>query len=203
MKKHWYYVHKNIIIIIILQLHNGMVSAWKTKKGKTSKFVDAGGYNRIERERNWRLWVGRQRRVEKKDKIITLGTERYENIKTLYANNKLLLLLSSILLLSVLLIGRSIDLWKVTGISSLCSIEKLLFPRMLCFSNNPDFVPDQIHIQYSSSGENQTWDLLVSCQIRWPFGQLSNLIYLQTLKLPLFPGFMVVPFGKTIKFDLL
>ena len=24
----------------------GMVSAWKKKKGKTSKFVDAGGYNR-------------------------------------------------------------------------------------------------------------------------------------------------------------
>ena len=27
-----------------------MVSTWKTKKGKTSKFVDAGGYNRYERE---------------------------------------------------------------------------------------------------------------------------------------------------------
>ena len=30
----------------------GMVPIWKTKKGKTSKFVDAGGYNRNEREGN-------------------------------------------------------------------------------------------------------------------------------------------------------
>ena len=29
----------------------GMVPIWKTKKGKTSKFVDAGGYNR--NGRNW------------------------------------------------------------------------------------------------------------------------------------------------------
>ena len=29
----------------------GMLSTWKTKKGKTSKFMDAGGYNRNERER--------------------------------------------------------------------------------------------------------------------------------------------------------
>jgi len=28
-----------------------MVSTWKTKKGKTSKFVNDGGYNRNERER--------------------------------------------------------------------------------------------------------------------------------------------------------
>ena len=27
------------------------VSIWKTKKGKTSKFVDARGYNRNEKER--------------------------------------------------------------------------------------------------------------------------------------------------------
>ena len=27
-----------------------MVPTWKTKNGKTSKFADAGGYNRIERE---------------------------------------------------------------------------------------------------------------------------------------------------------
>ena len=28
-----------------------MVSIWKTKKGKTTKFVDVGGCNRNERER--------------------------------------------------------------------------------------------------------------------------------------------------------
>ena len=28
-----------------------MVPTWKTKKGKTSEFVDAGDYNRKERER--------------------------------------------------------------------------------------------------------------------------------------------------------
>ena len=34
------------------QKNFGMVSTWKTKKGKTAKFVDAGGYNRNEREGN-------------------------------------------------------------------------------------------------------------------------------------------------------
>ena len=33
----------------------------------TSKFVDAGGYNRNEREGNFRLGMGRQRRVKKKE----------------------------------------------------------------------------------------------------------------------------------------
>ena len=40
-----------------------MVPTWKTKKGKTLKFVEAGGYNRNEREREreiWQLGVGRQ-----------------------------------------------------------------------------------------------------------------------------------------------
>ena len=63
-----------------------MVSTGKAKKGKTSKFVDVGGYNKNEREREGGInnleWV--ERRVEKKNKTITLGTERCENIKTLY-----------------------------------------------------------------------------------------------------------------------
>ena len=37
--------------------------------------------------------MDRQRRVKKENKIITLSTERFENIKTLYTNIKLLLLL--------------------------------------------------------------------------------------------------------------
>ena len=44
-----------------------MVPTWKTKKGKTSKFVDSGGYNKNEREGNWRLVMGRQRRVEREN----------------------------------------------------------------------------------------------------------------------------------------
>ena len=43
-----------------------MFSTWKTKKGKTSKFVDTGSYNWNEREGNRRLGMGRQRKVEKK-----------------------------------------------------------------------------------------------------------------------------------------
>ena len=39
-----------------------MEPTWKTKKGKTSKFLNAGGYNKNERAGNWRL--GRQIRVE-------------------------------------------------------------------------------------------------------------------------------------------
>jgi hypothetical protein len=35
-----------------------MVPTWKTKKGKTSKFVDAGGYNRNEREEELATWIG-------------------------------------------------------------------------------------------------------------------------------------------------
>ena len=61
------------------------VPTWKTKKGKTSKFVDAGGYNRNEREENWRLAMGRQRRMEKENKF-TLGTEKCENTKNPYMN---------------------------------------------------------------------------------------------------------------------
>ena len=59
-----------------------MVSNWKKKKRKTSKFVDAGSYNRNEGEGNWRLEVDRQGDVEKKNKF-TLDTERCENIKNL------------------------------------------------------------------------------------------------------------------------
>ena len=35
-----------------------MVSTWKTKKGKTSKFVDAGGYNRNEGGGKLATWNG-------------------------------------------------------------------------------------------------------------------------------------------------
>ena len=44
-----------------------MVPTWKTKKGKTSELLDAGGYNRNEKAGNWRLGMGRQRGVEKED----------------------------------------------------------------------------------------------------------------------------------------
>ena len=44
-----------------------MVPIWKNKKGKTSEFVDAGGYNRNERAGNWRLGMDRQRGVEKEN----------------------------------------------------------------------------------------------------------------------------------------
>jgi hypothetical protein len=50
-----------------------MVPTWKTKKGKTSEFMDAGDYNRNERAENWRLGMGRQKGVEKK-KLFNLGT---------------------------------------------------------------------------------------------------------------------------------
>ena len=61
-----------------------MVPIWKTKIGKTSEFVDAGGYNRNERAGNWRLGMCRQRRVGKENE--SLGTERCENIKNLHIN---------------------------------------------------------------------------------------------------------------------
>ena len=60
-----------------------MVPTWKTKKEKTSKFVDAGGYYRNERAGIGDLeWVDREGR-RKKSKF-TLGTERCENMKNLY-----------------------------------------------------------------------------------------------------------------------
>ena len=43
-----------------------MVPTWKTKKGKTSEFLEAGAYNRNERAGNWRLGMGRQRGWRKK-----------------------------------------------------------------------------------------------------------------------------------------
>ena len=58
--------------------------AWKTKKGKNLKFVDAGGY-RNEREVNWRFGIGRQRRGEKESKF-AIGTGKCGNIKNLYIN---------------------------------------------------------------------------------------------------------------------
>ena len=51
--------------------------------GKTSKFVDAGGYNRNKGEKIWRFGVG-QEGVKKENK--TLGTERSKNIKNQYIN---------------------------------------------------------------------------------------------------------------------
>ena len=48
-----------------------MVSTWKTKKGKTSEFVDAAGYDRNERAGYWRHRMGQQRGLEK-EKLIFL-----------------------------------------------------------------------------------------------------------------------------------
>jgi hypothetical protein len=64
---------------------NTVMSTWKTKKGKTSKFMDAGGYNRNKRGINNLEWVDREG-WRRKNKIMTLGIERCENIKTLYIN---------------------------------------------------------------------------------------------------------------------
>ena len=35
-----------------------MMPTWETKKGKTSEFLDAEGYNMYERAGNWRLGMG-------------------------------------------------------------------------------------------------------------------------------------------------
>ena len=66
----------------------GMVPTWKTKKGKTSKFVDEGGYNKDKRQGNWRLGISRQRRVKKERKFL-LGTEKCENTKKRYINKQM------------------------------------------------------------------------------------------------------------------
>ena len=58
-----------------------MVSTWKKKKRKTSKFVEQE-VTRNERERNDQHGMGRQ-----KNKVKTLGTERCANIETPYINN--------------------------------------------------------------------------------------------------------------------
>jgi len=62
-----------------------MVPTWKTKKGKTSEFLDAGGYNRNE-SGELATWNGSTERGG--ERKFTLGTERYENIKNLYVNKK-------------------------------------------------------------------------------------------------------------------
>ena len=67
-----------------------MMPTWKTKKAKTSKFVDAESYNRNEREGNYQLVMGRQRRMEKeKNKIITIDTEKFANIETHIKKNNM------------------------------------------------------------------------------------------------------------------
>ena len=48
--------------------------------------MDAGSDNWNERERNLQLGMGRQRRMDKKKRIKTLGTERCANIVTLHIN---------------------------------------------------------------------------------------------------------------------
>ena len=48
----------------------GMMPTWKTKNGKISKFVDAGGYRRNEKEGNWRFNMGRERGVETKINLL-------------------------------------------------------------------------------------------------------------------------------------
>ena len=42
-----------------------MVLTWKTKKGKTSKFMDAGDYNRNERERERERGIRDLERVDR------------------------------------------------------------------------------------------------------------------------------------------
>ena len=57
------------------------MSAWKKKKGKTWKFMDAGSNSWNAREENWQHRMNLQGRMEKKNQ--TLGTKRCENIATL------------------------------------------------------------------------------------------------------------------------
>ena len=48
--------------VFVSYIASNMVPTWKSKKGKTSKFVDAGGYNRNEREGGFDdlEWVDRE-----------------------------------------------------------------------------------------------------------------------------------------------
>ena len=63
-----------------------MVTAWKKKKkkGKITKFKDAGSNHRNEREGHQQLGMYQQGIKEKENKIKTIGTERSENIDTLH-----------------------------------------------------------------------------------------------------------------------
>ena len=63
-----------------------MVSTWRKKEEKTSKFVDAEGYNRNERGGELTTWNGSTEKGGEKKRIKTLSTERCENIMTLYIN---------------------------------------------------------------------------------------------------------------------
>ena len=67
-----------------------MVPTWKRNKGKTTKFVDAEGYNRNERKREIGdlEWVERDGRKKKN----SLGTERCENVKNLYINKEIIII---------------------------------------------------------------------------------------------------------------
>jgi hypothetical protein len=53
--------------------------------------------------------------------LLVIGTYRTTGMKMMRD--------MTLLLLSMLLVGMSIDLWKKTCISSLCSCDKLLFSR--------------------------------------------------------------------------
>ena len=41
-----------VMVVLIIVIITIMVPTWKTKKGKTSEFMNAGGYNRNERAEN-------------------------------------------------------------------------------------------------------------------------------------------------------
>ena len=56
--------------------------------------MDAGGYNKNEREGNSQLGMGRQRRVEKENKF-TLDTERCENMKNLSISKIIIIILAN------------------------------------------------------------------------------------------------------------
>ena len=72
------------------------------------KFLDEGGYNGNERAGDWQLVMGRQRRAKKENKF-TIGTERYENIKTLYTNKII------IIIIIIIIIDRLIGLWVIVS----------------------------------------------------------------------------------------
>ena len=70
-----------------IKIWNGVRKKKKKKKGKASKFVDAGRNFQNQREGSWQHQMDRQEKMEKNNKIKNVGTERSENIDTFQLTN--------------------------------------------------------------------------------------------------------------------
>ena len=57
-----------LLLLSMLLIYFKMVPTWKTKKGKTSEFLDAGGYNKNERG-ELTIWNGLTERVGERQLI--------------------------------------------------------------------------------------------------------------------------------------